>query len=95
MSDSPIYQQLSAEHPPDVPALAGLDAPRFDGLDAQSVAYRGMTALDVVADVELPGLAERRHPAYVPGATVPPASVEDYEAIGWDEGRTDPRPVLG
>lgn len=82
MSDTPIYRQLAAEHRVDVPEL-----------DAQSIAYRGMTAADAVPDVELSRLAERIHPPYVPGADVRPGTVEEYERAGWDRGRVDRRPA--
>jgi hypothetical protein len=80
---TPIYQQLADERLVDVP----------EQLDAQALAYRGMAAADAVPDVELPALAERVHPPYVPGADVRPGSVEEHEAAGWDRGRVDPRPA--
>lgn len=105
MTDSPIYQQLADERlvdvpeyrppaPDDGPALAMLGPDGFDApaLDEQSIAFRRMSAADAVPDAELAAMAERVHPPYVPGADVRPASVEEYEAAGWDAGRTDPRP---
>ena len=96
MTDDPLlYRQLAAEHdldvPGGVPALAGLDDP-IAALDAQSIAYRSIGPGDVVLDGEIPGMAERIHPPYLPGQDVRPATVEEYEAAGWDEGRADPRP---
>lgn len=92
MTDPPIYAELAAKRgfhlPDEVPALAGLDDRAT--LDAQSVAYRGMGPADIVGDGEIAAMAERIHPAYVPGGAPPPATGGEYEQVGWDRDRPTP-----
>lgn len=85
----PIYEEIVERH------LAA--APRIltPVLDAQSLAYRGMSAADAVADDEIRGLAARIHAPLDP--QIPPRDQlllpEDHERERWDRNRVDPRPV--
>lgn len=62
-------------------------------LDWQSTAYRDMSPLDVIDDVDLSAMTGVRHAALDPD--VSPAVAlrlpEDFERMEWDHGRTDPR----
>lgn len=61
--------------------------------DAQSDAYRGMTADDIVPDSEITAYAAHIHQA-LPEAAHPASHLllpEDYEREQWDTGREDPR----
>ncbi|MCW2902627.1 MAG: hypothetical protein JWO67_4892 [Streptosporangiaceae bacterium] len=74
------------------PVIAAGSAEPPDG-DAQSDAYRGMTADDIVPDSEIAAYAAHIHQA-LPEAAHPASHLllpEDYEREQWDTGREDPR----
>lgn len=87
----PVPEQPGWFDPPtSMPPTAGRHEP--DG-DAQSAAYRGMTAADAVPDDEITAYAARLHDP-LPDTAHPASHLllpEDYEREQWDTGREDPR----